>query len=377
MPAWFAMPRTLALVALLAMLSASVARAEEMLRIAVTRTDGELAISGPDLVVTDPAGGQIVHHGSPVKLAPAERGILVDGQLVGVGRLVVTSRGSLSLRAFTLDRQVEVFQERRGTKARLLVVHEVPIEAYVAATVSSEMPTSWHPEALKVQAVASRTFAVFRKFNVPDRPYHMEAGVIDQVYGGAGKVAPSAREATRATRGEVVTYRRRPIRAYFHSCCAGHTESAREGWGQKLAYLPGVSCGYDKDCSSYHYTVRLALPKVAAALRKARLRVKRIDSLRIVKRTKTGRVAKMVLETDGGPVTLSGEDLRRLVGYGVIKSRSFDAKIVGDQLLIEGQGSGHGVGLCQWGARGMARAKKGYRQILKHYYPRTKIMKMY
>jgi len=361
--------------ALSSLLATSV-QAEEMLRIAVAQVTGKLAIAGPQLRVVEPATGEEIAKGSPVVLAPSERGVLVNGTLVGATRLLVKSDGVLKVRDLTVEREVEVFQEKRGGGTRLIIVHSVPIETYVAATVSKEMPTSWSEEALKVQAVASRTFAVYRKFAAPDRPYHMEAGVIDQVYGGA-KVHPRALAAVRATHGEVITYRRRPIKAYFHSCCAGHTESAREGWGQNLAYLPGVKCSFDKDCPAQHFSAKIPVSSLIKALRRARLKVSRIDSLRIVKRTSTGRVAKLVFESDRGRVDLSGEDLRRLVGYGVIKSRRFDARLESDHLVVEGGGSGHGVGLCQWGARGMASKGRSYSRILQHYYPRTRLMRMY
>ncbi|MFH1809591.1 MAG: SpoIID/LytB domain-containing protein [Pseudomonadota bacterium] len=355
----------------------SSALAEEMLRIAVDRAESDIAISGPELVVSDPASGEMIAQGSPVRVGPADAGIRVNGKVVASDHLRVLSRGVLVLRNHSLERQVELHLERRGGRPRLLVVHEVPIEAYVAATVSSEMPPSWPAEALKAQAVATRTFAVHRKFNAPDRPYHMEAGVIDQVYGGAGRMAPTAVEAARATYGEVLTYHRRPARTYFHSCCAGHTESSREGWGNALPYLPGVACGFDSDCPAAKYRARIPLSQVAAALRGARIKVQRIDALRITKRTSTRRVDQLVLDTDRGEVRLSGEDLRRLVGYTVIKSRMFEARIDGKDLVVEGQGSGHGVGLCQWGARGMAVKGRSYDKILLHYYPRTKILRMY
>jgi len=361
---------------LLALLLGAAARGEEMLRIAVAQVKTKIDISGPGLKVVDPAAGERVAEGSPLLLAPSTRGILVNGELVGATRLVVEGQSVLRVRDLSVEREVEVVRDERGGSPRLLIIHAVPMETYVAATVSKEVPTSWPEEALKVQAVASRSFAVYRKFHAPDRPYHMEAGVIDQVYGGA-KVHPRARDATRATFGEVLTYQRRPIKAYFHSCCAGHTESAREGWGQNLAYLPGVKCAYDQACPAQRFAARVPLKDVVKALRRARLKVKRIDALKITKRTKSGRVAKLVFETDGGRVDLSGEDLRRLVGYGVIKSRHFDAHIAGGVLVVEGRGSGHGVGLCQWGAAGMAKKGKRYQQILKHYYPRTKIMRMY
>lgn len=353
------------------------AQAEEMLRIAMVRSSAELVLSGPDLVVTALGGGEVLLQGSVVKMAPTSQGIVVNGKRLGLNEIRVTSRGSLRLREYTIDHQVEVFTEQRGGTQNLLVVHEVPIETYVAATVAKEMPSSWPEEALKAQAVATRTFAVYRKFSVPDRPYHMESGVIDQVYGGGGSLPKSVVKAVAATRGEVLTYQRRPIKAYFHSCCAGHTESALEGWGQRLKYLPGVSCDYDQACPAFHYHARVAVKDLIAALRRARIKVRKIDGIRITKKTKTRRVAELVLATDRGEVKLSGEDLRRLVGYKVIKSRVFRARLDAGVLVVDGQGSGHGVGMCQWGARGMALKKKSYREILFHYYPHTRLQRMY
>jgi len=359
------------------LLWATTAEAEETMRIAIAQVRDEISLAGPELLVTDPAAGEVVQRNGPVLLAPTDQGISVNGRVVAATRLLVQSRGAITVRGLVLEREVEVFRELKAGRPELVIVHTVPIEAYVAATVSSEMPSSFPPEALKAQAVVTRTFAVYRKFSAPERPYHMEAGVIDQVFGGTQRISEPARTAALATQGEVLTFRRQPVRAYFHSCCAGHTESAREGWGQALPYLPGVECGADGDCPAQHFTARIPLARLARALQVTRVKLKRIDDVTIVDRTATGRVARLAIESDRGRVEISGEDLRRLIGYDVVKSRLFDLRIEGDQLVVTGRGSGHGVGLCQWGARGMAQEQKGYQEILVHYFPHTKIMKMY
>ncbi|MBN2362227.1 MAG: SpoIID/LytB domain-containing protein [Deltaproteobacteria bacterium] len=351
--------------------------AEETVRIAVAQVRDQISLAGPELVVTDPAAGEVVQRGGPALVAPTDQGIAVGGRVVAATRLVAQSSGAITVRGLALEREVEVFREIRGGRPEIVIVHTVPIEAYVAATVSAEMPASFPAEALKAQAVVTRTFAIFRKFNAPERPYHMEAGVIDQVFGGTQRISESARAATVATAGEVLTFGRQPVRAYYHSCCAGHTESAREGWGQALPYLPGVKCPYDGDCPSQQYTARIPLARLARALLVTRVKIKRIASVKIADRTATGRVARIAIETDRGRIEISGEDLRRLVGYDVVKSRLFDLSIEGDVLVVTGRGSGHGVGLCQWGARGLALKQRTYDAILGHYFPRTKIMKMY
>jgi stage II sporulation protein D len=260
---------------------------------------------------------------------------------------------------------------------QVLLVHPLPIENYLVGILTGELPKDWPMEAMKAQAVAARTYAVYQKYNAPDRPYHLESTVLDQVYGGAQHERPGSRAAVAATAGEVLTYRRRPIRAFFHSCCAGRTESALEGWGSAEPYLPGSTCGFCGDCGRASWQLRVPLAKLTQALDDKRLSVGQVREVRVSKLSATERVLELQVEGAARTRALHSEDLRRILGYDQLRSRLFKVRKDGTDVVFSGKGSGHGVGMCQWGARGMALNSFSYRAILDRYYPGAKLQQMY
>lgn len=360
------------------LLQGSSARAEEDIRIAVARLPGPVSFSGTDLKAEDIVTAQVLASGKRViTVGAGSDGLMVLGRPTRAHRVIVTGDGGVSYQGRAFRGVIEVLYHRVKGRPQVLVVHPLPIERYLVGILAGELPSNWPLETMKAQAVAARTYAVYQKFHAPDRPYHMESGVLDQVYGGVQRETPDARAAVAATAGQVLTWRRRPIRAYFHACCAGHTESAREGWGTPLAYLPGSTCGFCNQCSRFSWQFKASLKEVGDALTRARVGVGTLDQVSVSKRTGTGRAAQVKVHGSGGTRTLHGEDLRRILGYDRVRSRHFDIKLQGQGILVTGKGSGHAVGLCQWGARGMAQAGKDYKTILERYYPGTRLQKMY
>jgi stage II sporulation protein D len=224
-------------------------------------------------------------------------------------------------------------------------------------------------EALKAQAVAARTYAVQRKIAAWGRPYHLSATVLSQVYGGARSEDARTREAVRATGGEVLVWRMEPIEAYFHGSCGGHTESGREALGRDLPYLQSVDCPCG-GLAQTSWTRRLGSKDFARVMSE-------LPQLRVTARTASGRVKTVELVAGRTRRTLTGVDLRRLVGYDTIRSLNFDAERQGASLVLRGKGYGHGAGMCQWGAKVLAERGEGYRAILAHYYPGAELRRMY
>jgi stage II sporulation protein D len=261
---------------------------------------------------------------------------------------------------------------RRGA-AGLDVVHSLPLEAYVAAVVEAEMPLGFPPEALRAQAVAARSFALAKKLEAmaEGRSWHLGSTVLDQVYRSGDD--PRARAAAESTAGEVLAYEHEPVLAVFHSSCGGRTESGADALGRALPYLASVRCGRCERAPRRHWTARIGLEELG--------RIAGLPgpatSFRVVARTATGRVARAAISSGGARVELSGADLRQRLGFDRLPSLAFEAKAGRREVAFEGQGSGHGAGLCQWGAAGFAREGRDYRFILHHYYPGTEIVKMY
>ena len=265
----------------------------------------------------------------------------------------------------TLPGRVDVFVD----KGALVAVNTLDLEEYVAAVVSSEVPTSWPADALEAQAVAARTFAVAQKIaQGPGARAHLRSTVLDQVYKGAA--APAALSAARATAGEVLTFGAAPIAAYFSASCGGRSESGEGGFNLATGTTPYLRAA-ELDGDERPWTVSIPLSKLAAVLH-ARLHAE-IDSVSVAARTASGRARTVRL----GAHTLSGVELRQIIGYEKLPSLLFDVTVRSGVAIFTGRGSGHGVGLCQWGARERARRGEHYREILAHYYPGAEIRRMY
>jgi stage II sporulation protein D len=260
----------------------------------------------------------------------------------------------------------------KGHKS-LLLVNEVELETYLRGVVPVEISAKWHPEVLKTQAVISRTYALYQKQSNSGKDYDLVSSVQDQVY--AGKNAEDSRTdaALNATRGEVLTYEGNLVFAAYHSTSAGPTEDAAERWSMDLPYLKGVSCPLDQDSPYYRWERKIDLEEVEAGLNRSGFRIGTLATLTPFSYSKAGRVLWVRILHSGGELILRADDLRKAVGTTLLPSTSFDLVGFGKQLVFRGMGYGHGVGLCQWGAKVLAEQGAGYREILKYYYPGVSI----
>jgi stage II sporulation protein D len=358
--------------------SGEVVPSDETVRIAVGRFPSSVTIEGAPFVVRRGADDTTVAVRS-ARFSVGKKGLVVDGQPWGSDVAVVETRsddGTLSLAKHRYRRRLEVRYQVFQKKAELLVVHPLDLETYVAGIVSAELPRGWPLASYQAQAVAARTFAVAAKYRRLDLPYHMEASVLDQVYGGIEREHALATEAAQSTRGVVLTSQRHLANAYFHAACGGRTESAQDGWGTTMDYLPGSECNRCGDAARFRW--RSKLPKKTIDKTFSRLVGGPVKSMKIVDKTASGRARRIKLESGKRSTTISGSDLRRLLGWSVVWSTQIDKFEFGNGgLVVEGRGSGHGVGLCQWGARGLADSGSTWEQILERYYPGARLTRLY
>jgi stage II sporulation protein D len=267
---------------------------------------------------------------------------------------------------------LELFRDEDG---KLAAVNELDLEDYVAAVVASEVPASWPAEALRAQAVAARTFAVAQKIaQGPGARAHLGASVLDQVYRGTAHPAPAAAAAARETAGEVLTYGAAPIAAFFSASCGGASESAEAAFHLAPGTTPYLR-GAVSDSDERGWTVEVPLRELTAAL--SRRIGGQVRALAVASRTSSGRANALRIVTSAGTRPLPAVELRQLLGYQRLPSLLFEIAMEGGAAVFHGRGAGHGVGLCQWGARSRALAGEGYREILAHYYPGAEIRRMY
>jgi stage II sporulation protein D len=269
-----------------------------------------------------------------------------------------------------------------GAAAEELITVQVPggsgpielrLEDYVAGVVGAEMPASFPPEALKSQAVAARSYALTRKIDAQaaNRGHDIVAGVLAQAF--TREPSRAARAAAEATVGEVLALGMEPVEAYFHASCGGRTEAGLAALGRDLPYLVSVPCGRCDGAPKVRWSLELSARELAKAAGLAGA----ATSARVVSRTATGRAEKVLVHAGGRAATVAASELRQRLGFSRLPSLAFELHERGGAFVLYGRGQGHGAGLCQWGAAGLAREGKTYREILAHYYPGVEIVRMY
>ncbi|WP_264805346.1 SpoIID/LytB domain-containing protein [Cytobacillus sp. NCCP-133] len=329
------------------------------------------------------------------------------------------------------------FEVKPGQSSPLLF-NRLDVENYLKGVVPSEMPSSWHMEALKAQAVAARSYAYTQIQNNKAKGY-IEMTVASQVYGGKSKEDARGNQAVAETNGLYATYNNVPINAFFHSSSGGHTENSENVWSSQVPYIRAVKDPYDKHPGNYHYgwetvgqnsvisqKLKLNTAQVLTGLkiteRGPSSAVKQMAATVYDKTSKTASVITLnpafvsspdryrsffgvslksihynvysdtyaYIKLANGTETKSGH----LVGYQVqkadgsteyvedlnlnvrTKDGSTQVKTAPSTFTFKGDGWGHLLGMSQWGARGMAEAGYTFDRILKHYYTGIEVKKL-
>ncbi|WP_462324372.1 SpoIID/LytB domain-containing protein [Desulfoplanes sp.] len=262
-------------------------------------------------------------------------------------------------------------------KNKVLLVNELPLEEYLRGVVPREMIASWDNEALCSQAVAARTYALYLRSKSQDKPYDVASTTASQVYGGAGAATGATDRAVAETAGQVLTYNGSPVLSYFHSHSGGVLEDPARVWTTGMPYYRIKDDAVSQKFHPLDWSCRISAGEIQKILVKKGFHVGPVRSVRTIERSPSGRWAKVRIGTDSGDVEVKGNTLRIWLGAGRIKSTFGSITRGGDGFLFKGQGFGHGVGLSQWGAQGMANSGSSYLDILSHYYPGTTVTKKY
>lgn len=356
--------------------------ASDHVRVALSeRADHVTVASAGDLRLETPSGDRIdVSSGATVVLKGRE--LHVDDQSVQGNRLAIQAKHEelqVTLQAESPDaasQQWVVYGSLDITvrNGHLLVVNVVDLEDYVAGVVSSEVNPGWHEELLRTQAVAARTYVLHKKLANTAQPFDVYASVQDQVYTGRQNVNRAVLDAVHRTRGQVLTYEGRPIFAVYSSTTAGPTEDAVNVWAKDLPYLKGVDCPFDQKSPWYEWQATIPFDTVETRLKDAGYPIGWLATLTPYGMTKAGRVKDVRILHSRGALILTGQEFRRILGYAEVRSTRFSIERIDRHVVFAGQGAGHGVGLCQWGAKEMAELGYPYQSILRYYYPGTEIL---
>lgn len=250
----------------------------------------------------------------------------------------------------------------------LFFVEKLPLEDYVADVLASEMPLDFPAEAQKAQAVLIRTYALSHLGR------HSVEGFdfcdLTHCQADAGwDPSPHLSEAVEATRSLVLNFQGHPAETLYHSTCGGHTSANQKVFGGKpLPYLQGVSDGdYCAKSPHHDWEGRMSQEELSLALGQS------VRGLETEEREPEGRVFTLAVDGKVIPVMAFLSEVGRRYGWNRLKSNWFELTREGRDFRFVGHGLGHGVGLCQWGARGMAEAGKKFPEILGHYFPKTRL----
>lgn len=361
---------------------------------AITATGRWAAVGGDGRSLTagsDDARWAVRMGGGRVRLASVDNGSVASAESpVSIRALDAASRVIVNGRSY----RGEVLVVASGDE--VIVVNRLPIEDYLRGVVPLEIGERQASEhaAVEAQAIAARSYAYTHL--APSQRFDVRATVDDQVYGGAGAERPVSDAAVAATAGEVLRYAGRIADTPYHSTCGGMTAEPGEVWtGEGGApylrrvddHIPGSRRAYCDISPRYEWEREMSGDEIGASVtrylrsRGGSASIGTARALHIESRTPSGRVGTLAVEGSDGGTTLRGNAIRyalRGAGSELLNSTYFSIESSGSgssgrRFTLRGRGYGHGIGMCQWGAIGRARAGQDAVTILQTYYPGTSV----
>lgn len=344
-----------------------VAASNEQIRVAIAKVSDSVTIDGDGVLATDETGKPLVLE-FPLTFQNERGRVQAGGSSSRLIRLAAA--GKLRMNGKSYRGMLELSVQN----GKLLVVNQLALEQYLVGVINSEISSTWPMESIKAQAVIARTFAVAKRKERSKALYHLESTVMDQAYEGSDEEDSRAARGVVETKDEVLTYNSSVIQAFYHANSGGRTEASQNVWGIALPYLQGVECQYGLTSTTSSWEQAVPLSKIEAALKSSK--VFGLTDINVGPRNNRGRLKNVVLVTERGNVTLPTTKFRMAVGSTVVRSTSFSVRVEGGTAYFNGVGYGHGVGLCQYGAKQRALDGFKYDEILSYYYPGTKLSKL-
>jgi stage II sporulation protein D len=363
--------RALAAVAwavLLGLAAASPAAASGTIRVALLENARAIELRG-DLEVGEL--GICSRCGPPRRLAvvratPGGEGVDLEGLRATGFRL--RSDKPLRLNGREYAAPLDILRVGEG----LVLVNEVPLEDYLVGVLRAETGEKFPLEALRAQAIAARTYAAYHRALNAARPFHIVASTAHQQYAGRVPATSPIWAAVRETAGQVLLWEGDVFPAFYHTESGGYTEDPRTVFAARnMPGLKPVRCDFSIGSPHYYWSLGVRLVDLAEILRRHDVGVGTVTAIDVTERTPSLRAATVTVHGTRGSVRLRGNDFRRMLGYDTFKSTLFAVAVDAHTAHFSGRGYGHGVGMCQWGAKGMAEQGHAARQILDFFYPGT------
>lgn len=347
-----------------------------------------------DFVIKDVDNGKNYKYtkGAVAAISQQDREVFVDKNGNVTTTLVVVAKN---------DSPISVNgQKYRGAfiiqphRAGLTVINRLPIEQYLYGVIPKEMPSSWSIEALKAQAIAARTYALYYKNQgkYRNQGFDVTNTTESQVYGGLSAEMLNSNNAVNATKGQILTYvNDDPICAVFHAASGGYTENSEDVWGTSIPYLRAVNDSGEK--SPYENWIKnVKVSDFNRIIDNSYSDIGTIKQINIVDDPQKTVKAVQIVGSNKKSVEVTSTQMRNMLG---LNSSNFQLNVIDDKakvnkdtqqtidkpdnetLNIVGSGFGHRLGMSQWGAKSLAEQGKNYQQILTHYYTNVTIKSIY
>jgi len=328
--------------------------------------------------LVDPESGETLSEFGPGSHAQI---LALNGHLTAMGRELGVPEAMLEsvqeqdpIKVGGVSYRGHLFIKASG--ANLLLVNEVSLDEYLYGVLPGEVGSNWPIEALKAQAVAARTYAIFRAQNSESKLYDLDDSTRSQVYFGISKEAQKTSQAVNDTSDMILTWQGKAAETFFHANCGGHTADAASVWGTDLPYLRGVEDSFCDAGPHFAWHSEIDQDELLARLAKAGLKLRDFERIELRNRDRSGRWQLVHFSGNGADATMGAQAFRIALGPDVLRSTNFEISRHGDVERFEGRGWGHGVGLCQEGAWAMAKAGYRYKDILFHYFPGTRLQRL-
>jgi stage II sporulation protein D len=257
----------------------------------------------------------------------------------------------------------------------LIVVNTLDLEEYLYGVVPKEAPTQWEMAALRAQAIVARTYALYKRMRQANPDYDVAAQYIrDQHYEGLSAEHTRTTQAVNDTQGLVLTCHGELIPTYYHAESAGYTENSEHVWSSPHPCLRAVKAQMYAASPYLQWSAALSLQDIRSGLSKHGYAVGVIRRLEPIAWSPTGRITLLKISHKAGETVIRGTEFRLALGPEVIRSTRFTVQLRDGRAFFNGQGWGHGVGLCQWCSQGMAELGYDHEAILTHYYQGAKLI---
>jgi stage II sporulation protein D len=350
---------------------------ERFVRVAIVNDIEEFGISVRGRYsLVDIAGGQALLQGRRLNASDVSiknNGIQIGEDWYGGDHVRFAPQKDITIYLNGQYRQyrgtIDIFLKKNR---KFLVVNTIELERYIRGVLYHEVSNRWPMEAMKAQAVAARTYALYQTRRNAKEAYDVTSDIYSQVYGGKSAERFRTNIAVNRTRGQIMFFNGQVLPAYYHSSCGGHTEDVRNLWEHDLAPLKGVVCHFCRLHPHSTWKKNYRLKDIQEKLVENGYKIGFIKGISVLDRNLSGRITVLrITARDGTSVDIPGIKFRNMIGPNAIRSNNYDVAMAGYFVDLAGKGWGHGVGMCQWGAYQMSRERYTYDEILQFYYPGT------